>query len=68
MKVSNTFSPLLTRSQRQKLTKKVFSKVSTNKNNDEEPGDAPKTVATKKKPGRKSTKPASVATKNKAGR
>ena len=55
MKASNKFSPLLTRSQPQKLAKKVVLKVSPKKNDDEKPSNAPATVVTKKKPGRPTT-------------
>lgn len=54
MKVSNKFSPLMTRNQRQKLTsKKVVLKVSPRKKKDvEDPISPPEDVISKKKPGR----------------
>ena len=67
MKVSNKFSPLATRSQRQKVTKKKkVSKVSPKKNDVEEPTvpiDAPETVVPKKKPGRPSKRTKKVSFK-----
>ena len=63
MKVSNKFSPLSTRSQRSKLTsKKVVSKVSPKKNDDEQLSDATEIFETKKKPGGKTNKPVTLET------